>query len=242
MKNCICIVCYEANYVWVEFLSEVKNYDVYIIIDDNISDYYDHMFSDYKNVNLVRIKDEDCYVNGYKNMNFTVRKEITGWEKAIYYFSNINTVYDNIWFVEDDVFFNSEKTLMDIDAKYISSDLLTNSYNENETGSKNYWNWKVINIEFPPPYYSAMCCAVRMSNNMLLKIKEYANNYKTLFFIEALLPTLCKKANLIYDTPDELQNIISTKNYNDDEIDTKNLFHPVKDMIKHVDYRTLLNQ
>jgi hypothetical protein len=200
------------------------------------------MFSDYKNVNLIRIKDEDCYVNGYKNMSFIGEKEVTGWEKAIYYFSNINTVYENIWFLEDDVFFNNEKTLMDIDAKYKNSDLLTNNYNENETGLKDCWLWNTINIELPPPYYGAMCCAVRMSKNMLLKVKEYADNYKTLFFLEALLPTLCKKTNLIYDIPDELKNIVFIKNYNDKDIDITNLYHPVKDMLKHLDYRTLLNQ
>ena len=239
-SNCLCVICFEANYVWVEFLNEFKHYDIYIIIDDNEMDYYEYMFSDYTNVKLVRIQDEECFKNGFKNMSITINKEVTAWEKAIYYFSTLNTKYDNIWFIEDDVFFYNEKTITDIDDKYKDDDLLTSNYSENTLGRKDNWNWKLINIEFPPPYYSAMCCCTRMSKNMLSKVKEYVNEYKTLFFLEALFPTLCKKHNLKYGTPDELKNIVYIKKYSDNEIDKTNIFHPVKDMIKHVHYRTIL--
>ena len=41
-------------------------------------------------------------------MNYTIKKIITSWEKSIFYFSYIETKYENVWFKEDDVFFNDE--------------------------------------------------------------------------------------------------------------------------------------
>ena len=96
-------------------------------------------------------------------------------------------------------FFYDEHVLLNIDSKYDNSDLLSNSYGENTIGHKNDWHWNRIDINFPPPYYCAMVCCVRISIELLFKIKEYANKYNTLFFLEALFPTICKKYNLQYD-------------------------------------------
>jgi hypothetical protein len=173
-------------------------------------------------------------------MNFIIKKEITAWEKSIYYFSTINTEYEKVWFFEDDVFFYNEESLLHIDLKYDNYDLLSNSYTENVNGNKNDWMWNSIDIRLQPPYYSAMVCCVRISSNLLSKVKNYANEYHTLFFLEALFPTICKVNNMKYDTPTEFKNIVYTKNYADRDIDKNNLFHPVKNMTKHNYYRNML--
>ena len=129
---------------------------------------------------------------------------------------------------------------MNIDSTYDNSDLLTNSYSENANGSKNYWHWKSIDIKFKPPYYYAMVCCVRVSPNLLCKIKNYANKYHTLFFLEALFPTMCKVNSMKYDTPTEFKNIVYRNDYKDTDIDENNLFHPVKDISKHKYYRDML--
>jgi len=36
--------------------------------------------------------------------------EIIAWDRALYYFSVINKNYENIWFLEDDVFIYGEET------------------------------------------------------------------------------------------------------------------------------------
>ena len=35
----------------------------------------------------------------------TISKSITAWDKALYYFSHINTDCNHVWTIEDDVFF-----------------------------------------------------------------------------------------------------------------------------------------
>lgn len=87
-----------------------------------------------------------------------------------------------------------------------------------------------------------MVCCVRISSNLLSKYKNYANEHSTLFFLEALFPTICKKNNMEYDTPIEFKNIVYRKNYEDKDIDVNNLFHPVKDITKHKHYRDILNK
>ena len=238
-KICVCLICYKPDKIWVDFLSKFTRYDIYIIVDDNSKD-YKGQYSEFRNINIIQIKDEECKKNGFVDMNFTIEKDITAWEKSIYYFSTINTEYNKVWFFEDDVFLYDEKTLLNIDSKYENSDLLSNSYTANISGHKNDWHWYRIDIKFPPPYYGTMVCCVRMSSDLLSKIRNYANTHKTLFFLEALFPTICKRNNMKYDTPTEFKNIVYRKDYEDKDIDKNNLFHPVKDINKHTYYRDML--
>lgn len=238
-KTCVCLICYKPNYVWVEFLSKFTKYDVYIIVDDNSKDYKEQ-YCKFTNVNIIQINNHDCRKNGFVDMNFTIAKEISSWEKSMYYFSTINTEYNKVWFFEDDVFFNDEGSLLRIDAQYENSDLLSNHYVENVSGEKNSWHWHRININFSPPFYTGMMCCVRISSNLLFKLKKYANENNTLFFLEALFPTICKKYNLQYDTPSEFKHIYYRKDFIETDINENNLYHPIKDIDKHSYYRGLI--
>jgi len=236
---CLCLLCYKPHDTWINFLSTFTTYDIYIIIDDNSTDYKEQ-YSVFSNINIIQINDTECKQNGFINMNFTIGKEISAWEKSLYYFSTINTEYKKVWFVEDDVFFYDERSLLHIDSQYDTSDLLSNYYHENVDGDKNDWHWSAIDIRCQPPYYRAMVCCVRMSSYLLSKIRNYANEHNTLFFLEALFPTICKVNTMKYDTPTEFKNIEYRKNYDDTDIDEHNLFHPVKDIDKHTHYRNIL--
>jgi len=172
----------------------------------------------------------------------TVSKSITGWSKAIYYFSTINKNYSNIWFIEDDIFFNNEQSLINIDSKYIDAYLLSNKTNNNYvSGPKDFWQWEHLDIRFKPPYYRALVSIVRMTSLLLSKIKAYANEHNRVFYIEALFPTLCSKYNLKHDTPTEFRNIVFRKDYLDKDFNKSCLYHPVKDTDKHVYYRSILS-
>jgi hypothetical protein len=131
-------------------------------------------------------------------------------------------------------FFKSNKI---IDNKYINVDLLSNCYYENIDGNKNNWHWKRINIKYMPPYYCGMMCAVRISNNMIKYINDYAKKYKTLFFLEALFPTIAIKNNLKYNTPNEFNNIYWKYDFKKENINDTNLYHPVKDFNNHIYFR-----
>jgi hypothetical protein len=240
-KNCVCLICYDINDIWFNFLSKFTKYDIYIVVDDNKKDYKEQYYK-FSNINIIQINNEICKKNGFINMNFIINKDVSAWEKSIYYFSTINTQYNNVWFFEDDVFFYDEKSLLQIDSKYYNSDLLSNTYHENIDGYKNNWQWHRIDIKFSPPYYAAMVCCVRISSKLLSKLRDYANKHNTLFFLEALFPTICKINNMKYDTPIEFENIVYRKNYENTYFDKKKLYHPIKDITKHVYYRNILNK
>jgi len=236
-KSCVCLLCYKPNDIWIEFLSRFTNYDVYVVIDDNSQD-YKRQYSRFQNIHIVQINDDECKMNGFVNGNLTIDKEVTAWEKSIYYFSSIQTHYSNFWLFEDDVFFHDEDSLFSIDKQYPKSDLLSNVYFENNSD----WHWNRIEIQFSPPYYNAMVCCVRVSSSLLSEIKRYANMNQTLFFVEALFPTMCKKHQLHYDTPTQFNNIQYRKDYQDDDIDEHHLCHPIKDIVKHKYYRDRLTK
>ena len=71
---------------------------------------------------------------------------------------------------------------------------MSNKFGENT--SKIDWHWYCIEIEYPLPYYNGMMCIVRFSNSMMNCINDYAKKHNTLFFLEALFPTIAIKNNL----------------------------------------------
>jgi hypothetical protein len=229
------------NKLWCNFLNLFKKYKIVIIVDNNNFNLHEFKNS-YKNINFIQIEDIKCKLNGYIDTNFILNKLISGWDKALYYFGVEDNNYDFVWFIEDDVFFYNEDTLLQIDSQYINSDLLSNKYHTNSNGEKNTWHWHKINIQYPPPYYCGMMCAVRFSKKMMDCINDYAKKYNTLFFLEALFPTISIKNNLNYNNPNELNNIYYRHVFNKANIDNINLFHPVKDLNKHIYFREKENK
>ena len=175
----------------------------------------------------------------YRNIKFDVP------DKALYYFSRLNITYDNIWFLEDDVFFYNEQVIINIDSQYTNNEILTNNYYENNDGHTNNWHWKTIHnitpINLDPPYYCCMICAVRLSKQILLFFDEYAINNKTIFFIEAFFPTIAIKNNLTYNIPIELSCITFNKIFDINIINKSYIYHPLKDLNQHVLIRKLLD-
>ena len=243
MKNCVCLLAKKPSDYWIEFLSTFKKYDVYIVIDDNTID-YSSQYKQHKNINIIQIKEQECENQGFKNLSyctyFNGYKPVDVWEKACYYFSNKNTTYDNVWFIEDDVYFYNEDVLLNIDKKYESSDLLANgkTYDINKDGFKSNWHWRKMDINLEPPYHCTMVFASRLSKSLLWYINDYAVSNNELFFSEASFPTLCLNYGLIYDKPPQLDTVIySVDNviYNGVitpklDINRESLFHPVKDL------------
>lgn len=238
-KNAICVIFHKPKLYYFDILNNVKNYDIYVIIDDNSIDYsiYKKRF---ENINIIQMLNIFCKNNGYINSNqIGVKKIISGWDKALCYFALINKKYDYVWFMEDDVFFYDESTIMNIDNKYPSFDMLSNC--DFKTGDYNEWLWRFIKINLPKPHYSGMVCATRLSKNVLSGIGNYVEKNQCLFFIEALFPTIVSHNRLTYFQPDELKTIIYKFNWKDDNINKTNMYHPLKDVRQHSYLRDILN-
>jgi hypothetical protein len=150
------------------------------------------------------------------------------------------TDYENIWFIEDDVFIHSEKTLFDFDNNNnntcadllaASNDIMT--YNDQDRWN-DWWNhWVNIHDKISLPWSHSMVCACRVSRKLLNKIVEYKQKEGHLFFIEAMFNTIALHNGLIIETPVELSNIHWRTSWNKDDIDKKKLYHPMKNIHEH---------
>lgn len=230
--KCICIITRKPSKILLDFLSDFKHYDIYIMIDDNNIEYKKFFKKRYANINFIQVDENICKKNGFINVTKMAKEAIPiAWDKALFYFSNIQNNYNNVWFIEDDVYFYNEDTILNIDDKYPNSDILTDKYEEYDPKKVDYWHWKSImnNIKIDPPYYKTMVCAVRMSKKLLECINKYAKINNTLFYLEAMYPTLAIQNKLKYDNPDELSTILYRNDWKKEDLNKTNLYHPIKD-------------
>ncbi len=259
--NAIVLIVNEPNEIYLDFLTTFVSYDIYVIIDNNTKTYPSINFHKYKNINFIKIDPNQCKRHGFINVNkIGVKKQISGWDKALFFFSIILTNYNHIWFIEDDVFFYEEQIIIDLDNKYSNYDLLSNcDFNTinpinpiNPINSINPtdWLWSQIDINLPKPHFAGMMCAVRISKNVLNCLKLYALKFQTLFFLEALLPTITYYYKLTMIQPNELttithrekwstnlMNITDNKNQVNDI--KKQIYHPIKDQKIHIKLRNI---
>ena len=236
-NKALCLITLRPNILWCEFLNKFNIYDIYIIIDDNNFD-YNELQTLYSNIKFIKISDNECLKHGFIDSSFTINKLISGWDKGLLYFSTININYDYVWFMEDDVYFYDENTLINLDNKYPKYDLLSNNIDENSNGDKHYWHWYRINIsDYTPPYYNGMMCCIRVSKLLLESIKIYANKHNTIFFLEAFIPTIAIKNNLLLYHPEELNEIHYRYQFEKDNITPFKIYHPVKNIDDHYIFR-----
>ena len=121
-KNYICFLCVNlSNELIVTSHSMLKyGYKVFIMVDNNNIKYP----SVIQNINILQMDDKKCIKLGYKNASATLKKNPVTWDKVFYYFSNIDTNFNNIWFFEEDVFIPRFDLIKDLDEKYKNEDLL----------------------------------------------------------------------------------------------------------------------
>ena len=238
-RNAVCLITIQPSIVWTDFLKKFQQYDVFIVVDNlNTGSGCD---------GVIKITNDECIQHGYIHSSYMPNSsltfnEIIAWDRALYYFTNINTCYDNVWFFEDDVFFYDENTLLNIDKRSASfdADILCKEKNPEPKEGEWNWFWPAIHINFPPPYFHSPICAVRMSNRLLSHLNEYVKQNKVLFFIEAMFPSIAHYNNLKYDSPPELGQIHWRKDWTIDELNHNQVFHPMKNMEQQREFRSLL--
>jgi hypothetical protein len=240
-KNAICVLTITPNIEFIEFYNNFKNYDIFFVIDDN--NYNCEMLKkDYPSINFVQILNDECNEHGFKHSSYMpnsslVFNEIISWDKALYFFSNINKNYEYVWFLEDDVFIYGEETIQNLDSKYLNSDILCRDKIPEPKENEWQWFWPAIHINFEKPYFQSSICAVRMSKLLLYYINKYIQINKKMFFIEAMFPTIAHKHNLRYDMPEEFSKIIWRNNWQQHDLNKVDFVHPIKNFNMHKEFR-----
>jgi hypothetical protein len=243
-RKAVSLLVREPNVIWLNFLNTfTEDYDVYVIIDDyNFST--TQLKSQYPNINFIKIKDDTCKNSCFFNVNYVFPKTPTAWDKGLYYFCVVNKNYDYVWFIEDDVYIPNKKILTNIDKKHPDTHLLCTDIAIFNNVNNNSWpHWKEAENYFKPPLANGLQCICRMSKKLLNKINGFANENKTLTFLEILFPTLAHQNNLSSSAPDEFKNVLWSQNYNKlEDLDSKNIFHPIKNIDDQHKLRLISNK
>ena len=235
MKRAICLLTRIVDNVWLDFLQGFQLYDIFVCVDDNSEDCQTKYGLEYPNITFIQIQNVVCREQCYTNCNSCVGfPEIISWDKAIYYFSERETSYDQVWMIEEDVFFMKEQVLETIDIEFPDSDLLTSFHSINPTGEMEGWNhWVNIIYRIDPPWAHSMVCASRISRKLFAGVKKYKTIHGHLFFIEAMFNTIAHQTNLLVDTPHQLSTVHWNTQWNRDEIDANQVYHPFKRIEDH---------
>jgi hypothetical protein len=234
--NIICFLTVKPCEMFYNFVKQLpyKN-NIYICIDNNnynIPNYYHE-------IKIIKIDKRICEENGFKSTVLWLDNIACSRDKALYYFCKNNIVYDNIWFIEEDVFIPSINTIENINNKYIDGDLLSGSNSIVDKKISNEWHWNHINkqIKLQPPYATSMICAIRCSKKLMQCINDYAIKNRNLFMDEAFFNTIALHNNLNTKTIDELSTIIYRRDWKKEEINKDNLYHPIKSIKQQYEFR-----
>ena len=226
----ICILTRFYNQFWIDFLKSFTNYDVFLMVDDNVIIYE---MSHETPIRIIQVDETLCIQHNYTHSSTAANmKDIIAWDKALYYFNHVETGYENVWFIEDDVFFVSEKTVLDIDQKYPKSDLISAFHDINHNGDASVgWNhWFNIIHRIEPPWAHSLVCACRLSRRLLKRVDEYLHD-RHLIFIESLFNTLALHNSYEITTPSELSTIYYDHKWTEDQIvDPTRIYHPIKSL------------
>ena len=234
-KYAICILCVKPNPITVDYLHTLhrQNYDVYICLDNinvTVPKYNPSI------VNVLKIDSDVCEKNHYFGTVDYCPNRACSRDKALYHFSFINTSYDYVWFLEEDVFIPDKHTIELIDVKYSCADLLSQEHTINYgDGKAEHWqHWDKSKNKIALPWAKSMICAVRVSHILLQRIKSFSEKYRHLLFDEMLFNTIALHNDLVVETPNELKHI--TFSFSDVCVNTYNkscLYQPVRDIQKH---------
>jgi len=241
----IALITREPNEKWLDFLATFQEYDVYIILDNLVCDTEKYTAA-YPTLRFIQIPNQDCIHHGYIHSSYMPTSslhfnEIISWDRALYYFTNVNREYDHVWFFEDDVFFYGEETILAIDQKVVDADLVCRDKNPEPAPGEWGWFWPVITIEFPPPYFHSPICAVRMSKTLLSCIADYVRQSKKLFFIESMFPSIAHLHGLKYQVcGEEMETLYWRRDWTMEEFGKTQIYHPVKNLEEHARIRYCL--
>jgi len=246
-KNALCLLSLNLDFNQLRFICSMRNnYDLYVVVQDKI-------LISKVNSKLTRMMsiispcEKKCESLGYNGSTYCESGiiDFSTRDRSLYFFSEEMTEYENVWMVEEDVFIPSSETLLKIDAKYPSEDLLCPKIKRLHPD----WHWYKNALEELPDQevYTSMSCSIRCSNNFFKALKISANNKKYLEMDEILFANIALKNNLRAKYIEELKYIMFFNHqlprncFDGSFIDKNNLYHPLKNLNQQYNLRSLIN-
>ena len=257
--NIICFLTLRPSKLFYQFCKKLINtkYDIYICIDDNS---YNIPGCD-DTIKIIKVDNNECEKAGFKSSVLYFQNQACSRDKALYYFCKNEIDYQYIWFIEEDVFLPTADIISKLDNKYPSGDLLCREHRQ--VSLDNYKPTKVtvyakgmiskfanFNTKITPfanlvskidlgqtNYTVGMISAIRVSKKLMNIINNFASEFNTLFIDEALFTTLSYKNGLVVVTPYEFTTILFNKQWNKNDININNLYHPIKSTLTQYEYR-----
>lgn len=258
--NIICFLCLQPSTALLEFASVLSNsaYKIYICVDSN--DYKPEV-SNWPMINFIQPSEAVCKDAGYTGIVSYFFTRPCSKDKALWYFNAIETDYEHLWLIEDDVFIPHPETVFSIDRKFPSADILIPPIEQLDIQN---WYWaNVVKSQFQilynlssdsyfdfnsrRPRLKSMTCAMRLSRTFMKNLECFVTKFGTLIMDELLIPYLAKTSNLVVVEPNELKTVVfeksgapnrhqycSSSKWEIPDINANYLYHPVKNQVKHV--------
>jgi hypothetical protein len=243
--NAIALLTLNPNLELLDFYKNIpkQKYDLYCFVDNNLVNLTNTHF-----VNYIQLDDLICEKNGFHRFNPVIKNKkgfpnVSSWDKAIFYFSTVNRSYDNVWYIEDDVFVPDINLFQDIDNNFPKDDLLSSENVINTTGEIDSWVWwkLVKSSNLPLPWAKSMVCALRVSKTLMSLLNEYVSeNHNSYKFVEYIFHTLALHNNLSVRPIENLNGIVWRREWLKEELNAKTLYHPIKSIEQQINFRKFL--
>ncbi|CAF2094040.1 unnamed protein product [Rotaria magnacalcarata] len=184
-------------------------------------------------VHYIQLNETICSKYGFLGASQPDKKTCSAWDKALYYFSKLNTYHKFVWFVESDVLIPSSRAFFALHELYSTwADLVSGANGVDVDGTLRSWAlWQTAVDTFIPPWSFSMVSAVGCSRRLLSMINQYVAWRGQLPYIEVLFQTIAvQNAEIIRVTPFELSTIKYRIFFNLEQLEAKpnNWWHPVK--------------
>lgn len=215
-------------------------YDVYLCVDklDTLPPSIDKQTK----CKLIRSNAQRCESDGFMGTVLWCRDRACSRDKALHYFAVVNTSYDHVWFVEDDVLFEGFSSFASIDKRFGDNlDLLTRAHRirtDREPEALD-WHWPVVVDKIGSPWTASMICVIRLSKRMLECLRQYAHSHKRLFLDESIFGTLCMHNRLAIGIVPEFEPVMCCTSVPDVQVPLQKgfFYHPVKKIDTHSLYK-----
>lgn len=219
-----------TTFHWISHLA-AQNISVFIFVDRPETN---HIYKNKNGIYIVSMASSLAQSSGYSHFGTFayITKEVTCWDKATFFFSQIATGYKFVWILETDVFIPSFQSFHHIHDRLRNTTVdLIISQVEKDDENLNNWHWKALQPLFlPKPWYHSMACVLGLSRRMLQEIDSFAQKHGKLQFLEFLPVTLAMQKQLIILNPPEFSTITHRESFSCEDIlhRSMNWFHPVK--------------